>query len=73
MVSNQLDMGNVQNEIKAIYQNTGSFVNDEGRTIEYENYTVIIELDGTRVKAKLDKAFNEIMKDIVNENNLLNI
>lgn len=73
MVSNQLDMGNVQNEIKAIYKNNGSFVNDEGRTIEYENYTVIIEIDGTRVKSKIDKAFNEIMTDIVNENNLLNI
>lgn len=73
MVSNQLDMGNVQNEIKAIYKNNGSFVNDEGRTIEYENYTVILEIDGARVKAKIDKAFNEIMTDIVNENNLLNI
>lgn len=73
MVSNQLDMGNVQNEIKAIYKNNGSFVNDEGRTIEYENYTVILEIDGTRIKAKIEKAFNEIMTDIINENNLLNI
>lgn len=73
MVSKQLNLANVTNNIKAAYKNEGEFVSDDGRTIEFENYTVILEIDGARVKAKVDKAFTEIMNDIVNDNNLLDI
>lgn len=73
MVSNQLETGNVEVKIKSIYQNTGSFTNDEGTSIDFENYTGIMEIEGTRVKFKVDKSFNEIMRDIVNDYNLLNI
>lgn len=73
MVSNQLATENVEVKIKSIYQNTGSFTNDEGVNIDFENYTGIMEIEGTRVKFKVDKNFNEIMRDIVNDYNLLNI
>lgn len=73
MVSNQLATENVEVKIKSIYQNTGTFTNDEGVNIEFENYTGIMEIEGARVKFKVDKSFNEIMRDIVNDYNLLNI
>lgn len=70
MISNQLNLANVVSNLKAIYKNEGEFNTEDGRTIEFENYTVILEIDGTRIKAKVDKAFTEIMTDIVNDNNL---
>lgn len=73
MVSNQLETSNVEVKIKSIYQNTGSFTNDEGANIDFENYTGIMEIEGARVKFKVDKSFNEVMRDIVNDYNLLNI
>lgn len=73
MVSNQLATDNVEVKIKTIYQNTGTFVNEEGVGIDFENYTGIMEIEGARVKFKVDKSFNEIMRDLVNDYNLLNI
>lgn len=73
MVSNQLATDNVDVKIKSIYQNTGSFTNEEGVNIDFENYTGIMEIEGARVKFRVDKSFNEIMRDLVNDYNLLNI
>lgn len=73
MVSNQLATDNVEVKIKTIYQNTGTFVNEEGVGIDFENYTGIMEIEGAKVKFKVDKSFNEIMRDLVNDYNLLNI
>lgn len=73
MVSNQLATDNVDVKIKSIYQNTGSFTNEEGVSIDFENYTGIMEIEGARVKFKVDKSFNEVMRDLVTDYNLLNI
>lgn len=71
MVSNQLATENVEVKIKSIFHNTGSFVNEEGVTINYENYTGIMDIEGARIRFKVDKSFNEIMKDIVGEYNMI--
>lgn len=73
MVSNQLKLENVEAKVKSLYKNEGQFETEDGRRIDFENYTGVLEIEGCKVKMKIDKGFNEIMRELVDENNLLDI
>lgn len=48
----------------------GTFKNDAGQEINWHNYRVTIDLgNGYKVKAKIDKVYNELMDEIDEEEN----
>lgn len=69
MVSNQLKI-NSEVEDLTLFENSGNFVNNEGKSIVYNNVTGTIKLGGKKLKIKVDKNSMDMFEYMVEEGDL---
>lgn len=57
-------------EITKVQKVGGEFKNDAGQEIKWHGYKVELQVGDYKVKAKIDKVYNEIMDDLIEEKNM---
>lgn len=63
-ITNKLEIIGV-NKIEKV---GGEFENEKGQKIQWHGYKVELKIGDYKVKAKIDKVYNEILDDLVEEN-----
>lgn len=69
MVSNQLKINSDVEEL-TLFENSGNFMNNEGKSIVYKNVTGTIKLGGKKLKIKIDKKSMDMFEYMVEEGDL---
>lgn len=54
-------------EVTKVYKVGGSFKNDDGQEINWHGYKVELDLGNYKVKAKIEKVYNEILDELIEE------
>lgn len=54
-------------EVTKVLKVGGEFQNENGQAIKWHGYKVELDIGDYKVRAKIDKVYNEVMDDIVEE------
>lgn len=69
MVSNQLKINSDVEEL-TLFENSGNFVNNDGKNIVYNNVTGTVKIGGKKLKFKVDKKSMDMFEYMVEEGDL---
>lgn len=69
MVSNQLKINSDVEEL-TLFENSGNFVNNDGKSIVYNNVTGTVKIGGKKLKIKVDKKSMDMFEYMVEEGDL---
>lgn len=69
MNKEELNINNTKFEIDRMYKTSGNFTNESGRNISWSRYHIVGKVNGQRVKLYVDKNFNDVIEEEIENDN----